>query len=119
MEILPPPWRVLFYSLQQCLAGNQIVVHGSFLRISWLLRSGSKGDVQLFQIGVVGVCDVEVDDLIRCDFASAMGTVGVLLQRCDKYAANGEGVFLRRLYFAENELVAGFTVGEVFSLLFH
>lgn len=67
----------------------------------------------------MGVCDVEVDDLIRRDFASAIGTVGVLLQRCDEDAANGEGVFLRRLYFAEDKLVASFTVGEVFVLLFH
>ena len=113
MEILPPPWRVLFYSFQQCLAGNQIIVHGLFLQISWLLRSGSKGNAQFFQIGVVGVCDVEVDDLVRCDFASAMGTVCVLLQRGYQDAANGKGVLLRRLYFAENELVAGFTIGEV------
>lgn len=81
MKILPPPRRVLFYSLQQRLTGNQVVVHGLFLQISLLLRSGSKGDAQLFQIGIVGVRDVEVDDFIRCDFVSAMGTVCVLLQR--------------------------------------
>ena len=63
----------------------------------------------------MGVRDVEVDDLIRCDFASAMGTVCVLLQRGYRDAANGEGVFLRRMYFAGNELVAGFAVGGVFS----
>lgn len=41
-----------------------------------------------FQIGIVGVRDVEVDDLIRCDFASAMGTVCVLLQGGYQDAAN-------------------------------
>ena len=80
------------------------------LLLIMLLRSGSKGDAQFFQISVMGVCDVEVDDFDRCDLASAMGTVGVLLQRCDENAANGEGVFLRKLYFAENGLIAGFTV---------
>lgn len=38
-----------------------------------LLRSGSKGDAQLFQIGVMDVCNVEVDDFVRCGFIAAMG----------------------------------------------
>lgn len=82
-----------------------------------ILRSGSKGDAQLFQIGIVGVRDVEVDDLIRCDFASAMGTICVFLQRGYQDAANREGVFLRRMYFTVYELVAGFAVGDMFSFI--